>query len=57
MHILRYFLLFTVITGTVVLSGCGQKGPLYLPKASQTTTPTQQTPAPTPSAYDKTADA
>ena len=57
MHILRYFLLFTVITGTVILSGCGQKGPLYLPKASQTTTPTQQTPAPTPSVYDKTADA
>ena len=57
MHILRYIFLFTVITVTMVLSGCGQKGPLYLPKTSQTTTPTQKTSAPTPSVYDKTADA
>lgn len=57
MHILRYFLVFSVITGAVVLSGCGQKGALYLPKASQATKPTPQAPAPAPSVYDKTADA
>ena len=57
MHILRYVLLFVVITSTMGLSGCGQKGPLYLPKAASTNPAPTQTPATAPYVYDKTADA